>query len=57
MIGDADKIKVTLNCESVMCSLRYDFEFSCFETGVLLSDEVDGGGVQVLSDIDDTIGE
>ena len=44
---------MTLNCEWTRCNFRYDVQFWCYKTGVLVSDV--GGGVQVLSDVDDTI--
>lgn len=53
VIGDQTQLKVTLNCERTRCKFRYRIAFSCYETGVLTSDT--GGGVQVLSDVDDTI--
>jgi hypothetical protein len=53
VIGDQTTIKVTLNCQWTRCNFRYDVQFWCYKTGVLDSDV--GGGVQVLSDIDDTI--
>lgn len=53
VIGDQTQIKVTLNCEWTRCNFRHRVEFWCYKTGVLTSDV--GGGVQVLSDVDDTI--
>ena len=53
VIGDQSQLKVTLNCESTRCNFRYDIQFWCYKTGVLVDDA--GGGLQVLSDVDDTI--
>lgn len=53
VIGDQTTLKVTLNCEWARCNFRYDIAFWCYKTGVLVNDV--GGGVQVLSDVDDTI--
>eukprot|EP00567_Pseudictyota_dubia_P007443 CAMPEP_0197439058 /NCGR_PEP_ID=MMETSP1175-20131217/5879_1 /TAXON_ID=1003142 /ORGANISM="Triceratium dubium, Strain CCMP147" /LENGTH=547 /DNA_ID=CAMNT_0042968889 /DNA_START=52 /DNA_END=1695 /DNA_ORIENTATION=+ len=55
VVGDQPQIEVKLNCESVECDFLYDVEFGCAETGVLGVDVARGGGVQVLSDVDDTI--
>ena len=54
IVGDQTKIVVDLDCETAKsCDFLFDIEFDCFRTGVLTSDEE--GGVQVLTDIDDTI--
>lgn len=53
VIGDQKQLKVTLNCERTTCNFRYDIKFWCYQTGVLVDDA--GGGLQVLSDVDDTI--
>ena len=59
VVGDQTEIRVTLNCERLTyCDFRWDVKFGCAETGVTIttSDESGGGGgVQVLSDVDDTI--
>ena len=55
VVGDQREIKVTLNCEAVSCDFRWDVEFGCAETGVTVADIPNGGGVQVLSDVDDTV--
>lgn len=52
IVGDQTTIKVTLNCESVRCKFRYDIRFGCVKTGTTTADR---GGLQVLSDVDDTI--
>ena len=53
VIGDQTTIKVTLNCEAVICDFQWDVQFGCADLGVLTT-SVDGG-LQVLSDVDDTI--
>jgi len=53
VVGDQTTIKVSLNCESVICKFQWDVEFGCAELGVLTKST--GGGLQVLSDVDDTI--
>jgi hypothetical protein len=53
VIGDQSKLKVTLNCEWTRCDFRWNITFDCAKLGVLTNDT--NGGVQVLSDIDDTI--
>lgn len=52
IVGDQTTIKVTLNCESVRCKFRYDIRFGCAKTGTTTADS---GGLQILSDIDDTV--
>jgi hypothetical protein len=42
-----------LNCESTRCDFRWNITFDCAKLGVLLNDT--DGGLQVLSDVDDTI--
>lgn len=53
VIGDQTQLKVTLNCESTRCDFRWNILFGCAKLGVLTNDT--DGGVQVLSDVDDTI--
>eukprot|EP00562_Extubocellulus_spinifer_P035751 CAMPEP_0178703776 /NCGR_PEP_ID=MMETSP0699-20121125/13762_1 /TAXON_ID=265572 /ORGANISM="Extubocellulus spinifer, Strain CCMP396" /LENGTH=536 /DNA_ID=CAMNT_0020350949 /DNA_START=182 /DNA_END=1792 /DNA_ORIENTATION=+ len=53
VIGDQSAIEVKLNCEAVICDFQWDVQFGCAELGVLTSST--DGGVQVLSDVDDTI--
>ena len=53
VIGDQNTIKVTLNCEAVICDFQWDVQFGCAELGVLTTST--DGGLQVLSDVDDTI--
>ena len=53
VIGDQNTIKVSLNCEAVICDFQWDVQFGCAELGVLTT-SIDGG-LQVLSDVDDTI--
>jgi len=55
VIGDQRSIQVKLNCESARCKFLYDVQFGCAKTGVLIEDVTNNGGVQVLSDVDDTI--
>ena len=50
VIGDQREIKVTLNCEHLIkCDLEWTVNFGCVDTAVTTT------GVQVLSDVDDTI--
>ena len=51
VVGDRSVLRVSLNCESLRCDFLYDVEFGCAGTGVTEA----GGGLQVLSDVDDTI--
>jgi len=53
VIGDQTTIKVSLNCEAVICDFQWDVQFGCAELGVLTTST--DGGLQVLSDVDDTI--
>lgn len=48
IIGDASQIQVTLNCEDIVkCDFEADISFGCMPVSTV--------GVQVISDIDDTI--
>ena len=49
IVGDQREIKVTLNCEHVRCNLQWTAKFGCVDT------KVTSTGVQILSDVDDTI--